>query len=348
MIADSRIIIGLGGSNHEGSAALLRESSIEVAIEQERLTRRKHGHSWWWENPVGAAVEYCLESAHVSIDDVARFVSSDLLPKRVIEQYHPKCVRLFPHHLCHAASACLMLPPKSKAAFLVYDGMGSIRSKPNSTGKVLRETFSFFELNERGLDCLGQTFGESLVEHDDFPSGCSNSIGKIYDMATAILGFDEADAGKTMGLAAHGKARYADEIMRFLKRNRDFSSCFEYDASDPSLSRFLRGCVAGSSEFGVKADVAASIQSVLEKTLLHAFSLFKENHQGGLILIQFVIRYACVRDFVLNSQLSKQFALGKAERIPNLPQFFREPSRSWTCSTHQSDLLMGQRAGAVL
>ena len=32
------IIVGLGGSNHDGSAALLRGSSVEVAIEQERLT----------------------------------------------------------------------------------------------------------------------------------------------------------------------------------------------------------------------------------------------------------------------------------------------------------------------
>lgn len=311
MISDSRIIIGLGGSNHEGSAALLRESSIEVAIEQERLTRRKHGHSWWWENSVGAAVEYCLEAAQVSIDDVARFVSSDLLPKRVIEQYHPKCVRLFPHHLCHAASACVMLPPKAKAAFLVYDGMGSIRGKPNGSGKVLRETFSFFELNEKGLHCLGQTFGESLVEHDDFPSGCSNSIGKIYDMATAILGFDEAEAGKTMGLAAHGKARYADEIMRFLKLNRDFSLCFEYDASDASLSRFLKGCIAGSRDFGIKADVAASIQTVLERTLLHAFSLLDANEYDFVC-----VSGGCALNSVANGQLAQHLPSGCQLIVP--------------------------------
>jgi carbamoyltransferase len=277
MNTNSPVIIGLGGSNHDGSAALLLGSSIEVAIEQERVTRRKHGRSWWWENPVGAAVEYCLEAAQVSMEDVARFVSSDLLPKRVIEQYQPKRIRLFPHHLCHAASACMMLPPETRAAFLVYDGMGSIRSKPNSSGKVLRETFSFFELDGKGLRCLGETLGESLVEHDDFPSGCSNSIGKIYDMATAILGFDESDAGKTMGLAAHGKPRYADAIMGFLSLGKDFSCCLSHDASDPSLSDFLKGLIAESPHFAIKADIAASIQSVLEKTLLHAFSLLRSN-----------------------------------------------------------------------
>jgi carbamoyltransferase len=295
------IIVGLGGSNHEGSAALLRDCSIEVAIEQERLTRRKHGSSWWWENPVGAAVEYCLESADVLFDDVARFVSSDLLPKRVIEQYHPKCVRLFPHHLCHAASACLLLPNNSKAAILVYDGMGSIRTKPNSEGKVLRETFSFFELKGKHLDCLGQTTGDSLVEHDDFPSGCSNSIGKIYDMVTAILGFDEFDAGKTMGLAAHGKPRYAEDILQFIKLGNDFSSCFQYDASESSLSQLLRALIQGSRDFSVKADIAASIQFVLEKTLLHAVSMFNLQDYDVLCLVG-----GCALNSVANGQVAQQ------------------------------------------
>lgn len=274
MPASSSIIVGLGGSNHDGSAALLRSSEIEVAIEQERVTRRKHGLSWWWENPVGAAVDYCLEAAGVGMDEVARFVSSDLLPRRVLEEYRDKPIRLFPHHLCHAASACMMLPSGKRAAILVYDGMGSIRSKPNKAGKVLRETFGFFQFDESGLRCLGETFGESLVEHDDFPSGCSNSIGKLYEMVTAILGFDEFDAGKTMGLAAHGEPRYADAIESFLSFGDSFSSCLRFDASNPSLSILLKRLIAETPGFAVKADIAASIQKVLEKTLLHAHSLF--------------------------------------------------------------------------
>jgi len=309
MNPDSRIIVGLGGSNHEGSAALLREFSIEVAIEQERVTRRKHGNSWWWENPVGAAVEYCLESTDVSIDDVGRFVSSDLLPKRVIEQYQPKCVRLYPHHLCHAASVCLLLPPKSKAAFLVYDGMGSIRSEP-AGGKVLRETFSFFESTDSGLRCLGQTLGESLVEHDDFPSGCSNSIGKIYDMVTAILGFDESDAGKTMGLAAHGTPRYAEDIMRYIRLTPDLSSCFEFDASDPSLSNFLKKRISTSREFSVKADIAASVQSVLERTLLHASSLLTGEYDF------LCVSGGCALNSVANGLLAQQLPVGLQLMVP--------------------------------
>lgn len=311
MSDDARVIVGLGGSNHDGSAALLRGSSIEVAVEQERVTRRKHGISLWWENPVGAAVDYCLDAAGVSIDAVTRFVSSDLLPRRVLEEYQGRTVRLFPHHLCHAASACMLLPPGMRAAVLVYDGMGSIRSKKNSEGKVLRETFGFFRFDEAGLKCLGETFGESLVEHDDFPSGCSNSIGKIYEMVTAILGFDESDAGKTMGLAAHGEPRYADAIESFLSFGDDFSSCLRYDASDPSLRDFLRGVIDDTAGFAVKADVAASVQAVLEKTLLHAFSLFKEVEYDVLC-----VAGGCALNSVANGELARHLPGGHRLLVP--------------------------------
>jgi predicted NodU family carbamoyl transferase len=48
---------------------------------------------------------------------------SDLLAKRVREEYGSKAVKLFPHHLCHAASVCELLPPDALAKIIVYDGM---------------------------------------------------------------------------------------------------------------------------------------------------------------------------------------------------------------------------------
>lgn len=311
MASNRSIIIGLGGSNHDGSAALLRGDSIEVAIEQERVTRRKHGSSWWWENPVGAAVDYCLEAAGATTSDVERFVSSDLLPRRVFAQYGEIPIRLFPHHLCHAASVCMMLEPGTRAAVLVYDGMGSVRGERAGSQKVLRETFSFFQFSEHGLSCLGQTFGESLVEHDDFPSGCNNSIGKIYDMVTAIIGFAEEDTGKTMGLAAHGEPRYMGEIESFVRYGTQFSSCFSYDANDPSLRDRLKSIVARSPDFSVKADLAASVQAVLEKALLHAYSLF-----AGVSYDVFCVSGGCALNSVANGLLAGQLPAGRRLVVP--------------------------------
>ena len=245
------------------------------------------------------------------MDEVMRFVSSDLLPRRAMEEYQKKTIRLFPHHLCHAASTCLMLPYGTRAAILVYDGMGSIRGKGFSPGKAMRETFGFFQLDKKGLRCLGETLGEGLVEHADFPSGCSNSIGKIYEMVTAILGFDEDDTGKTMGLAAHGEPRYVDAMETFLSFGDDFSSCLQYDANDTSLRDLLKGLIADSPDFAVKADIAASVQLVLEKTLLHAYSLFE-----GIKYDVFCIAGGCGLNLVANGILAQRLPPGRQLLVP--------------------------------
>lgn len=304
------VVVGLGGSNHDGSAALLRGSSIEVAVEQERVTRRKYGKSQWWENPVGSAVNYCLDAAGAEFSEIARFVSSDLLPRRVLEAYHVNTIRLFPHHLCHAASVCMMLPPGAQAAVLVYDGMGSIRTE-SCNGKVLRETFGFFRFDQKGLQCLGETLGETVVEHDDFPSGSSNSIGKIYEMVTAILGFDSKDTGKTMGLAAHGRPRYAEQIEQFLSFGSTYSCCLKYDANDPALHTMLLKMIADDPSFAIKADIAASVQAVLEKTLLHAYSLFT-----GFDYEFFCVAGGCGLNSVANGLLATHLPSGRHLVVP--------------------------------
>src|ERR1700676_128234 len=137
--------LGLGGSDHEFSAALMRDSDIRVAIEQERLTRRKHGASFWYENPFKLSIDYCLSAEGITMDDVERIVSSDVLPARARHDFRDYRLTLYPHHLCHAASAYIMLPYGSKAAVLVYDGYGSIRGlAAGDSLRNLRETFSFF------------------------------------------------------------------------------------------------------------------------------------------------------------------------------------------------------------
>src|ERR1051325_4522570 len=80
-------VMGLGGSDHDFSAALMRGTDIKVAIEQERLTRHKHGMSLWFERPLQQAIDYCLKAEGVSIRDVDTFVSSDLLPAQVRHEF---------------------------------------------------------------------------------------------------------------------------------------------------------------------------------------------------------------------------------------------------------------------
>ena len=56
----------------------------------------------------------------------------------------------------------------------------------------------------------------------------------------------------------------------------------------------------------------------------------------GSFLSSFVVRNSCVWDIALNSQLSVQLRLRKAERVTNLSKFDCQASGSWTCSTHQN------------
>jgi carbamoyltransferase len=304
------VIIGLGGSNHDGAAALAKGSSVEVAIEQERISRRKHGYSWWWENPVGYAVDYCLSAVDLELERVDRMVSSDLLPRRVITAYPEQDIRLYPHHLCHAASACAMLPPGTRSVILVYDGMGSLVPGTHPD-RVLRETFGFFQVDADGLRSLGQTYGDAVLEHDNFPGGCSNSIGKLYDIVTTIIGFHEDDVGKTMGLAAYGKPRYADLIGSFVTLGDDLSACFCYDANNPELPDELLRVLAGEPGFGVKADLAASVQLVLEKSLLHVYSLV-----SGLKFDVLCLAGGCGLNSVANARLAAELPEDRQLVVP--------------------------------
>jgi len=45
------------GLSHDGSACLLKDGKIAVAIEKERITRKKHAGG-----NDNAAIQYCLES----------------------------------------------------------------------------------------------------------------------------------------------------------------------------------------------------------------------------------------------------------------------------------------------
>jgi carbamoyltransferase len=59
------------GLSHDGSACLLKDGRICVAIEKERVTRRKHDGG----NDT-AAIEYCLKAEGISIHDLTLIVQN--------------------------------------------------------------------------------------------------------------------------------------------------------------------------------------------------------------------------------------------------------------------------------
>jgi len=309
----SKWTLGLGGSDHDFSAALMRDCDIRVAIEQERVSRRKHGLALWYESPYAESIDYCLNAEGISMSDIDLVVANDLIPARALSDLKAYEPREFPHHLCHAASAYVMLPARSRAGVLVYDGYGSTKGMVESDPhRNWRETFSFYVFHPNGYECIGQTLGAGFVERDEFPIGVTNSIGMLYELVTAVLGYDLLDAGKTMGLSSHGVPRYLDVLERFAVCQEDISNCFNCATDDPQLMVELeRILFDGRGGFEVKADLAASIQALINKTLLHCEQFF-HGHQIDYLCIA----GGCALNAVANSFLVEHSRLDVPIVIP--------------------------------
>lgn len=283
-------IMALGGSSHDFSCTVMRDSDILVAIEEERLSRRKHGICNFYENPVQYSMRYCLDYSGITLDDIDVIVSSDLLPARVRFELRGRRLRLFPHHLCHAVSAYMLAPAGASAAILVYDGMGSVVEHSSAHGDTFarntRETFSFYYATSSGeITCLGRTTGQGLCEFDEFPISLNNSIGMLYEFITALIGFHHMDAGKTMGLAAHGAPRYLPVLKRFTRLSTNPNDCFTCELDDPAFRSEIQAILdAGGNSFAVKADLAASVQELVNQTLLTCVAAFRGRSYDYLCL----------------------------------------------------------------
>lgn len=181
---------------HDVSACLVDGSGAVVAFsEEERFSRNRHAP---FERPWNAA-DFCLASAGIRREDVdvvafgwdAPMMSPHRFPdaaealrlglgwtglRRVPEVAHVR------HHLAHAISA-FYASTFREAGVIVADGSGEQESTT---------VWSFRE-------------GQEPVLERSWPRG--DSLGFAYDAASRWLGFSFQEAGKTMGLAAYGRAR---------------------------------------------------------------------------------------------------------------------------------------------
>jgi carbamoyltransferase len=183
------------------------------------------------------------------------------------------------HHLSHAASA-FFCSPYEEAAILTVDGVGEWATASLGVGK--------------GTDI-------QLRQEIRFP----HSLGLLYSAFTAFLGFEVNEGEyKVMGMAPFGTPRYVDKVQKLIRLggdgsfelNMDYFS-FHYSADQTFNHRFVElfgpprdphaNFFTPSSGypvyFGDKpsnydeqgrqneyyADVAASIQAVIEEALLH-------------------------------------------------------------------------------
>jgi carbamoyltransferase len=291
-------ILGISAHYHDSAAALLVDGALLCSVQEERLSRRKNDSAF----PL-LAIEWCLEQAKLEPDqlDAVVFYEKPMLKfERILTcalrafpaswQSFPKAMKnslaeklwvkgiiaghlgisgskiLFTeHHQSHAATAFLTSPSK-RAAILTADGVGEWATLSVGTG-------------ERNAD---GTVSIELLRELRFP----HSLGMLYSTFTAFLGFEVNEGEyKVMGLASYGKPIFEAEVRKVIVSAPkgafaldlsyfDFHTSAKRSFSSKFIDLFGRPRAAHepldptTKEGGRYADIAASVQRVLEDTLV--------------------------------------------------------------------------------
>jgi carbamoyltransferase len=222
-------ILGINAYHADGSAVLLRDGELIVALEEERFRRVKH-----WAGFPTAAIQKCLEIGGITGDDVAHVaisrdpkanlgrkaafairnrmsISNILNRTRNLAKVRnldapladalgisgPKLpqVHLVKQHPSHLASAFLVSPFED-AAICAIDGFGDYLSTSMAIGK-------------------GNHF--DVLAKVAYP----HSLGVFYTAVTQFLGFPNyGDEFKVMGLAPYGAPEYVKELRKLVSLTR--------------------------------------------------------------------------------------------------------------------------------
>jgi carbamoyltransferase len=216
-------VLGINAVFHDPAAALVVDGRTVSAVEEERLSRRKHGKRpiafAAWELPELAA-RWCLADAGLRPEDLdavaysfdpALCQASEALDLRdpwewLRQEYarrapqflttalpglDPDIVEFVPHHVAHAASAALAAPAyrgNNDRAVLVLDGRGESASH-------LAGVYHGGKL---------ETLATQSLPH---------SLGLLYEQVTEHLGFQRSsDEYKVMALASYGSPEHLGQF----------------------------------------------------------------------------------------------------------------------------------------
>jgi carbamoyltransferase len=229
---------------HDPAACLVDgDGVVHALIEEERITRVKHGLNSYPRN----AARACLDLVGITPADVdvvalgwdlprhagrpdlgrldppvpmrpwqfgdsreflAAALGWDLDPVR-----HPELV-FVPHHHAHASSA-FYASGYPEAAVVVLDGYGD------------DESASIYDAR----------YGQPLIRRDRWP--IPTSLGHMYNAVSELIGLNFLEAGKTMGLAAYGRARAMQPWPIFDLTGDAFSPPFDLPPNTPDRQIIL-------------------------------------------------------------------------------------------------------------
>lgn len=280
-------IIGTGLS-HNGSAVLLKDGRICIAIEKERLTRIKHDGG----NDT-LAIKYCLEAEGIELSDVSLVVQTanfdipnpkQFKGKRIFNDENSPEIITISHHLAHAYSA-IGTSPFSEGAVMVIDGCGSPLSQylalhpeeqENIDVNLINESQmrcekdSFYHFYDNKLTPLFKDFSEMEELTNDYlkmPT-TKHSIGGFYAAVSKYIFGDIEDVGKLMGLAPFGRTnKFNFEAFEFVSERLYVKDDWKNNFTNPS-----KGYDYFKEHFSYYADVAKWAQEQVEKAIINCLN----------------------------------------------------------------------------
>ncbi|MFL6102417.1 MAG: carbamoyltransferase [Actinomycetes bacterium] len=299
-------VLGVNALFHDPAAALVVDGVTVAAAEEERFSRRKHGHRpvpfAAWELPEAAA-RWCLAEAGLEATDLDAVAYSydpelarpahqmglddpwDHLRQTYARQapqflasalpgLDPAAVQFVAHHVSHGASAGLAAFPDTDTDVLVLDGRGECASH-----------------------LAGQYDAGRLTVHAT--QQLPHSLGLLYEELTDHLGFlRSSDEYKVMAMASYGTPRFLEEIR---------AQVFSDGRGGFATGRIEWGALAkrlgpGQEWTQDHADLAASVQRRLQEVLLQLTGWLRERTGGRRLAMAGGVALNCVANTVLHAE----------------------------------------------
>ena len=290
-------VLGLNAVFHDSAAALVVDGQIVAAAEEERFSRRKHGKRpvpfSTWELP-DAAIRWCLSEgglAAADLDAVAYSYDPSLVVPdgpgqdpgweylrttyatrapnflaTLLPDYDSSRFHFVRHHIAHAASTGLVAP-FGDCAVLVADGRGEATSMLAG------------EYRDQKLDIIAA-------------QALPHSLGLLYEDLTAHLGFERSsDEYKVMAMASYGTPRHLPLLRQLVHATGDGgfrTEPIDWQALAPARP-------PGATDLDERhADLASSVQVVLEEVLLQLCEWLHEQTQAENLALAGGVALNCV------------------------------------------------------
>ncbi len=273
---------------HDRGAALVSNGELVAQIAEERLDRKKHSNSP--ELPL-RSIRAVLELGHVRADELGTVGVSytNVEIDRVVPLLRDELRDVLrtptldvvgvDHHDCHAWSA-YYTSDVDAALVVVADGSGDVvgdRVEAESVYIASGDTIELADRRLQGVPLARMSRRNSFLLPYMHPVDRQKdiSLGQKYEQFTYLVGFEEREAGKTMGIAAYGRPLFEIGVPDF--RNLQFPLTFE--SALVEVDRVWRQAGVPWHRFARDraADIAATGQELVERYMVGLLNALNPN-----------------------------------------------------------------------